>query len=47
MWHIFPVVWLLGATNVIQPFEEHVGYIIGDVCAKYTLLFVYVGSVVS
>lgn len=44
-WNIFPCVWLLGATNTISVFHEHIGYVIGDVCAKYLLLFVYVQSI--
>ena len=40
-WHIFPIVWLLGASNVITVFQEHAGYVICDLCAKYLLLFVY------
>ena len=45
IWHVFPAVWLLGATQMITVFEEHVGYVIGDICAKYLLLFVYVSHV--
>jgi bacteriorhodopsin len=44
-WHIFPVVWLLGAFNVITVFQEHAGYVICDMCAKYLLLFVYISHV--
>ena len=45
IWHVFPIVWLLGALQLITVFEEHVGYVIGDLCAKYLLLFVYVSHV--
>ena len=45
IWHIFPIIWLLGALQLITVFEEHVGYVIGDLCAKYLLLFVYVSHV--
>ena len=44
-WHIFPIVWLLGASNVITVFQEHAGYVICDMCAKYLLLFVYISHV--
>ena len=45
VWHIFPVIWLLGAFNLISIFEEHIGYILCDLCAKYLLLFVYTNHV--
>ena len=45
VWHIFPFVWLLGATQYITAFEEHVGYVLCDLCAKYLLLFVYIGNI--
>ena len=37
--------WLLGATNTISVQSEHVGYVIGDITAKYLLLFVYLSHV--
>ena len=45
MWHLFPLVWLLGATSTITIFQEHVGYVWCDLAAKYLLLFVYLGYV--
>jgi len=45
VWHVFPCVWVLGAFNAITPFEEHLGYVLGDLCAKYLLLFVYISHV--
>ena len=47
VWHVFPMVWLLGATGSISIFHEHVGYLAGDLCAKYLLLFVYLSHVNS
>ena len=44
-WHIFPVVWLLAASNVVTVAEERIGYVIGDLVAKYLLLFVYVTAI--
>ena len=45
VWHSFPLVWLLGAFDLITVFGEHVGYCMCDICAKYLLLFVYVSHV--
>jgi len=45
VWHSFPVVWLLGAFDLITVFGEHMGYCMCDICAKYLLLFVYVSHV--
>jgi len=45
IWHVFPVVWALAACDSISTEAEHVGYIVGDLLAKFLLLFVYVASV--
>ena len=41
IWHIFPGVWLCSALGMISTLQESFGYMIGDLCAKYLLLFVY------
>ena len=45
VWHIFPCVWLLGATDLVSAYNEHVGYVMCDLCAKYLLLFVYLSHI--
>lgn len=45
MWHIFPAVWLLSVLHVIDAEIEQLGYVCGDIAAKYLLLFVYVTTV--
>ena len=45
VWHFFPCMWVLGATNTISPFAEHAGYVVCDLSAKYLLLFVYLSHV--
>ena len=45
VWHVFPLVWALAACNAISIDLEHIGYIFGDLLAKYLLMFVYVSSV--
>ena len=45
VWHAFPAVWALAASDAISPEVEHVGYISSDLLAKFLLMFVYVASV--
>ena len=45
VWHAFPAVWALAASDAISPEVEHVGYIFADLLAKFLLMFVYVASV--
>jgi hypothetical protein len=39
--HIFPAVWLLAALQLISIETEKLGYTVGDLGAKYIILFVY------
>ena len=45
VWHIFPIVWVVAAAQLISPEEEHAAYVLGDLSAKYMLLFVYITRV--
>jgi len=45
VWHIFPLTWALAACNAISLEAEHMGYIFGDLLAKYLMLFVYAASI--
>ena len=41
VWHIFPGVWAMAWFGAITPFQEQIGMLIADLCAKFLLLFVY------
>ena len=38
-------VWLAAAANVVTPEQEHTGYVVADLVAKWLLLFVYITTV--
>lgn len=45
VWHLFPIVWILAALDILDAERERIGYICCDLTAKYLLLFVYTTTV--